>query len=343
MEKIPQPRLEENSEKTSSRSHTGAFKTALLAGLTTIGAISSLHKGELSLHGVEKEEKYDIAKISSIDYLDELFFNSVTELDAFSEEEIKNQENIIDISKTDSIIESKKRWMVEYLHSPKYKERLKKEFIESGYEEKIVDENLDRIIAERIQNIEKGKVILISESELKEEDKNTYGYYVTKGMSENEIVDSTQIPGDVFLNKENFTEREGPATVIHEVSHQSTDGKFGLADNTIDEIEKRTLRPKHLGIEEEDRGYYRNPTEVKARIDVLRNLLQEEGIYNSSSEKFTISHVQLMLQNRKIMSSLDVQDLFLRCFNRVEDLLYAMNDIAKFESGMVKKEGTDMV
>ena len=96
------------------------------------------------------------------------------------------------------------------------------------------------------------------------------------------------------------------------------------------------MKEKQTGIKYD---YYNDPTEIKARLDVLRNLLSEANIYDAGKEAFTMEHLEKLLQRKDILKDYNVAELFMFCISTVEDLLYLMNNIASYDSGLVKREG----
>ena len=63
------------------------------------------------------------------------------------------------------------------------------------------------------------------------------------------------------------------------------------------------------------------------RIDVLRILLKEEGIYDAGTDDFSKEIYEKMIINKNIMENSGVKQL-LKTVKETEDLIWFMNNIA---------------
>ena len=72
--------------------------------------------------------------------------------------------------------------------------------------------------------------------------------------------------------------------------------------------------------------YYKMPTETIARVNVLRYLLSEYGLYNAMEKDFTEKDYENMMKNEKVKGSVNVQEL-VRAFDK-EVVIWLMNNTA---------------
>lgn len=105
--------------------------------------------------------------------------------------------------------------------------------------------------------------------------------------------------------------------VAHEEGHKITQGDLMLIPFT-----KFLLMNRAGGTSE----YLKDPTEICARIMVLRYLLWEEGIYDASSQDFEKKHLDLLKKNEKIMKNYNIIQL-LKTLSE-EELEWFMNNMA---------------
>ncbi len=113
------------------------------------------------------------------------------------------------------------------------------------------------------------------------------------------------------------SEKAAHGTMTHEEAHKITQGDLMLIPFT-----KFLLMNRADGTSE----YLKVPTEICARIMVLRYLLWEEGIYDASSQDFEKKHLDLLKKSEKIMKNYNVIQL-LKTLSE-EELEWFMNNMA---------------
>jgi hypothetical protein len=131
------------------------------------------------------------------------------------------------------------------------------------------------------------------------------------------IIDGQYQPfGRSVSLRKDFTERS-PTAAIHEFAHRSTDGK-----SLLNRASMHLLRSKAGSWSE----YLNDPTEIHARINELRFLMSEEGLYDPGNENFQEKHFLKMLENKKIMKCYPIRQL-IDTLSR-DNLIWFMNNMA---------------
>ena len=105
---------------------------------------------------------------------------------------------------------------------------------------------------------------------------------------------------------------------LHEYSHS--------VDN--ERIPEKTQKLINEVTTEDD--YYTEPTEFIARLQVIRYLLQQEGIYDPLTEKFTKEHWNEMKDNFNIIQDIHYKDVmeYLKKDNKSKNFIRLMNETA---------------
>lgn len=106
------------------------------------------------------------------------------------------------------------------------------------------------------------------------------------------------------------------ATPAHEFTHLSTVGNIEMGSATFYLLQNRAASGSE---------YLNDPTEIHARLNELRVLLGEEGIYDAKNEDFTEKHYDNLLKN-KIIKNSGIEQL-LDTLEK-EDLIWFMNNVA---------------
>jgi hypothetical protein len=188
----------------------------------------------------------------------------------------------------------------QYINSPKYKERLKKEIdaqnkynIKSGYNrDNYYDDmgnlNVSKMMSEKpkyYQFVDKGDLFLNEEIKKRNENLKTVKLDTERKPERTTILgDYDPIDHSYAVYKENLgglvNETEEDVTE-HEKSHSSTRGDKGLFKATIKKINDFTEENKSLREEgklnTKNIEYLTDPSEVKARMDSARRYLKEKS------------------------------------------------------------------
>ena len=138
-----------------------------------------------------------------------------------------------------------------------------------------------------------------------------------------------------------YFEKKGYTSIpTHEFSHYMTNGNKGLSDRDIKQIGIRTDNEKeypfYIGknkLSNTSMDYYRNPMEVQARLNSVRMLLKENGVYNPSEDNFTKKHldkIKKSINSQKYRNS-DLQDL-IKTVNSEDDFIWLMNNVVQNET-----------
>lgn len=150
---------------------------------------------------------------------------------------------------------------------------------------------------------------------------------------ENNTSDITPPPGVVQFELYFISEGKYRTNAIHEYSHQSTDGNNYLLPTTAHILRDVAVGPVVGHDWERDVrlelnfSYYSNPTEIKARIDVVRYLLYKYGICDLRTEDFTDNLVSLMEQTDEITSNDDFDQLMDIINYNTSVLVWLLNNV----------------
>jgi|11_taG_2_1085331.scaffolds.fasta_scaffold00034_47 GH24 family phage-related lysozyme (muramidase) len=219
--------------------------------------------------------------------------------------------------------QKQRNWFDSYIRSDKYLERLGKEmtgFMPGAYDaNKVANERRARLM-----NLRNTPVRFLPESsDISPTPGDVQGVY-----------DADEYPGMIMLRPEYSKGRQGPWSYntipLHEMGHAADEGGKRIPQPTKDLL-MSTLKDNDLGIPKEE-YYYTQPTEYINRLQPLRYLLQEEGIYDARTEDFTEKHLQKAKENTRIELNKHFQDL-LRNTKSEKDLINLMNIIAMDEQG----------
>lgn len=198
-------------------------------------------------------------------------------------------------------IQEQRTWLTDYLNSPKYKERLKKEFPSFS------EEQINSQLGQRKANLKNAKV---------------------------EVVDRIgKNPGFIFGDYNNGKIRVENGSLyhpdyntipVHELGHAIDAG-----GKLVSEYTKRILG-KNLN---KDNPYYSNPTEFINRLQPVRFLLEKEGLYKAGSQDFDSKIFDQMQENPNINRNTHYQDIMNTLNGKTEEekknqFIMMMNTIA---------------
>ena len=79
--------------------------------------------------------------------------------------------------------------------------------------------------------------------------------------------------------------------ILHEGAHQSTSGNNLLLKNDVEDILSR--------VRDDSGSYLSNPTEVHARLNVLRKELKDSGVVDPFKTPVSKEHLNKFLNNYK--------------------------------------------
>jgi len=228
--------------------------------------------------------------------------------------------------------QKQKKWFDSYIRSDKYLERLGKEFPEM---------NADQLANERwarLMNMRSTPIGFLPESsEISPEPGSTQGVY-----------NADEYPGKIMLRPEYSEGRQGPWSYntipLHELGHAVDEGGERIPQTTLDFLMPK-LKQNPYDIPKET-FYYTRPDEYINRLQPLRYLLQEEGIYDAKKKDFTKEDLQKAKENTRIKYNRHFKDLMENTESE-EDLIEIMNTIAANpqmqQNTMVAKDGKSLV
>ena len=212
------------------------------------------------------------------------------------------------------------KFLKEYINSPMYVQRLKMEFPD------YTDEQIAEEVKTRLENIMQTRVGFLPESsEYSESIGDVQGF-----------VDPENFPNMMMLRPEYsaLTPDNPPysynTTPIHEWQHVADEVGNRMSQSTRDLISSFT-KDNLLDMPKED-YYYTQPTEIIARIQELRYLLDDQGIYDAKKDKFTQEDLDKAKKNDRIRYNARFQDL-MDNLKSDEALIELMNSIAAIDTG----------
>lgn len=265
--------------------------------------------------------------------------------------------------------QEQKKWTLEYIASPKYRERIKRSLARGFFQEneknftkteikklrktklerlypttidvsQISEKLVDEIIEKRLENVkgaEMGIVNTIDESNL--------GMYFPPTSSTEHVLgspgycvgvsDALREGNNILLSRMELLFSSTNTTVpAHELSHASTMAEKDL-EPQLKEIVKKLFNTDKSKINK----YYKL-TEIKARLDALRFELEKLGIYDSKTEDFNKSHLEIILNQNMLGKSQALNELLRRIDRDCgDDLIWYMNNVADIGNpGYIKND-----
>tara|TARA_R110001599_G_scaffold320144_3_gene530113 strand:- start:4162 stop:8124 length:3963 start_codon:yes stop_codon:yes gene_type:complete len=217
------------------------------------------------------------------------------------------------------------KWFKNYLQSPKYVERLKKEFPD------YTDNQIGQEVKARLNNVMQTRVgFLPRSSEISTGVGGVQGVY-----NADEYPDSIMLrpeysasTSDVLFEPGNYL--SGYDTIpLHEWSHAADDGGNRMPQSTTDLMLSK-MKENSLDIPK-DKYYYTRPTEYLGRMQPLRYLMKQEGLYDAGKQYFTKEDLEKAKQNKTIKNNTHFQDL-MKNVKSNEDFIELMNNVASADN-----------
>jgi len=216
-----------------------------------------------------------------------------------------------------------KQWTLDYINSPKYKERLTK----SGYK------NVPEEIKIRSGNVKNTKIEPIPNEAYEmnkmwdsgDFDKYSSNYNLDENIIHLNEKNDALLYKDIYKNSK-FALPTINETESHELGHAEVqrldptgenDFDFRLNKKDVDNLVKRGGRSK--GINEHDQDPYEN----KADLNSFRYNLKQQGVYDAGKEDFNEGHLK---KARKTFA----KDRLLKNYSD-KDLIWLMNNVAQNE------------
>ena len=131
------------------------------------------------------------------------------------------------------------------------------------------------------------------------------------------------------------------STVAHEASHASTTNLNPYSSVFAKKYVSSRIKNPFDGFDKSWFNYASQPTELKARIDGVRYILNKSGIYDAGKEEFNESHYRKINDILKNPSSYDLSPSDIRDLKNLtmdaggsgkENFIWLMNNIAKNKS-----------
>jgi len=252
-------------------------------------------------------------------------------------------------------------WLVGYMKSPKYLERLKKEFPKS------TDQEIKSERDQRFKNVSdlKNKVYIEGKDKLG----GSAGFYIPKTSYGEQLVwgkwekpdPNNPNKGSVFLRTEykpsKFKPDEGFEFIpTHEFSHAVDDGGYRIPKSTQDKIYQLTKPGKYskqdvIGHWREKEGskefdYEQTPSELIGRIQAVRALLDRLKLYDVNKD-FTTLDWDKIITNPKVKQDAAFQDIIksikgddgkgVNCPEKKKNFIELLNTVAQIDNSDIEK------
>lgn len=213
-------------------------------------------------------------------------------------------------------IQDELNWIRNYIQSPKYLERLGKEFPDYT-QDQLTEEmnarlnNINNVNITFEDQLAGGKALGVYwPTEDKGKRLNNANVHDPSSWVDREI--NEEKAGTIGLQT-GYHQTPGDESVgLHEIDHQVNDGGMRIPASTEKLIHDNTTPMGQGGYQSPEGlqfGYVNTPTEYIARQTAIRKLLHDEGIYDSNTEDFTIDHYNKMLENGRLVNNKQLHDL----------------------------------
>ena len=219
-------------------------------------------------------------------------------------------------------------WWKSYIQSPMYIERLKKEF--PGKPQDFIEKERQ----ERLKNLSNVKNDTHFVNAISKEPGYTLGMMIPKNY-EGEYYDYKEKKwkknkwtpdnkgydkkGHLYFEKgynpKNWNPYPGYETIpTHEIGHKVVDGDYRIPQATIEKIYKYTQGGDKRNLWYKTNNmifdYPSSPSEFINRIQPIRYLLNQQGIYDARKKQFTKDDYYKMIKNPTIKQNEHYQDVF---------------------------------
>jgi hypothetical protein len=218
-------------------------------------------------------------------------------------------------------------YMENYVKSPKFKERLTKQFTaeansRSGYGGDITPNKKKDWINGMVNNQISNSLSYLKDIKNK---KINIGNFVLNTLGAGG--EYTAYDKQINIPTGNLKASSNLATIpVHELSHASTDNE-GYPDIIKEQYVNKILSP----LSERGNEYIQRPTEIKARLDAIRYLAMKKGIYNPMTQDIDEKGLKKLMSDKDITGDINYKDILgqLKDEYKVNGLKWLLNNIAK--------------
>jgi hypothetical protein len=218
-------------------------------------------------------------------------------------------------------------YMEQYVKSPKFKQRLEKEFgaeanSKTTYGNYMSPKERKDWVKDQVSNKIANSLSYLKDIKNK---KINIGNFVLNTLGAGG--EYTAYDKQINIPTGNLKVASNLATIpVHELSHASTDNQ-GYPDIIKEQYVNKILSP--LG--ERGNEYIQRPTEVKARLDAIRYLAMKKGIYNPMTQDIDEKGLKKLMSDKDITSDINYKDILgqLKDEYKVNGLKWLLNNIAK--------------
>jgi len=252
-----------------------------------------------------------------------------------------------------------KDWLLSYIKSPMYRERLKKEFPDqnNAFITNEVNERFNNVLNEKVdyvKSIAKEPEYISGITIPKQYEGEWYDYKQDKFLPGKWGPDSygrgNDKPGHIYLENEYRPNAWNPTkgfetTPLHEFGHAADDGGVRIPTSTKKKIFNYTksdasaprYRSKGMTFD-----YYNTPTEFINRIQPIRYLLDKNNIYDAKTNVFGEKEYNKMFKNSEIIKNVHFQDVMNTLKGTAEQKKAAFIDIMNSVAQNDQPQNEDM-
>jgi hypothetical protein len=252
-----------------------------------------------------------------------------------------------------------KDWLISYIKSPMYRERLKKEFPNQNnvFITNEVNQRLNNVLNEKVEyvkSIGKKPEYISGITIPKQYEGEWYDYKEDKFLPGKWGPDSygrgNDKPGHIYLENEYRPNAWNPTkgfetTPLHEFGHAADDGGVRIPTSTKNKIfnyTKSSPNEPYYRSQGMTFNYYNTPTEFINRIQPIRYLLENNKIYNAGTQVFGNKEYDKMMQNSTIKSNVYFQDIMNSLKGTAEQKKAAFIDIMNSVAQNDQPQNEDM-
>lgn len=247
-------------------------------------------------------------------------------------------------SKTPSQLPDQKAWLVSYIQSPMYRERLKKEFPgqNAAFITNEINQRLNNVLNEKVDYVNAiGKEPgYISGLAIPKQYEGEYYDYKEKKFLPNKWAPDPfgkglDKKGHVYLESEYRHDAWSPSfgfeTIpLHELGHAADDGGYRIPYSTKKKIYDYTQMQSTVPNYRSSGmtfDYYNTPTEFINRIQPIRYILDKKNIYDANTETFGEREYNKMMADPDIQKNVHYQDVMKSLKGNAEQKKAAFIDI----------------
>lgn len=274
-----------------------------------------------------------------------------------------------------SRFEEQKKWMLEYILSPKYRERIKRSLARGFFEKdkrsltaeeiralrtnsleqlyptdidvsNVSNDLVDNIVKKRIDNLDQVKMGVVNNIIAPQYRSIVGGAYIDSEERKRILNETASDEDAVWSNATKRAVAEGRNILFERLAvffcNTATTPAHELSHATTKGNNDLEQKLQDVTEGRSNLYYYSDASEIKARLDTLRYELEKSGIYDPKKEDFNKSHLERAIKDKTLKDSSALRELLEHVDqHNGEDLIWFMNNVADVGSvGVIDEEET---